>query len=709
MPRALFIHLAAALILIRGAAGIGAQPVLNIESGVVLSWPTATGNTYQPQWSPNPSGPWTALGGPTPGDGTTKSLYDPSVSGSRFYQVLETVPGNSIPVNGGFESGSGVSATNWQTAATQPPIRTSAEAHSGSFSMRASLNNTTPAPNEGLLEQFVAAQGGTVTGGLTYDFSFWAKQVSVGPSYVQQYQVQFRNSAGGVVGGSGLVNFNGVIGAWTRVSAPGLVAPVNAVEARIFFRFVTGAVAGGHGEVFIDDVALDSGGGSGTTNILPGTTQRVARISWLTSPGMEYQPQTKTDLAAGTWTDLPPVIVGDGGTKAILFPVTGGRGFVRVQSPLQPVLPPTNLHTIASGSADAVGLAWSASPTPGVGAYRILYGVSSGSLTGSIEVGNATSAIVSGLTPGQTYFFAVIALTADGQSLAADATISAQPGVSPDIVPLFDASTVLEPATTIDTPTALITHVADRARDRHAREENFHAYDHYLSWYWEERTIAIEIVDRVAKGGTDITFNYTTLTPLSAPEFRAFFRGINTVAEYHFNYLAPLVGPNRYSATLTSKLPENRPLQIGDRVEIEISQFIQAPMHGRNNYYGTAILYIVGQGIVPWEGVGSLLDSFPLPEMAWLGGQTTLPYQYSNEPQHRFKQTAGNIAPISAQPFMLGRRLHHTDFGDGAHSESGNPTFTEQAGKLGPKFIARSCVQCHVNNGRALPPAIGAP
>jgi hypothetical protein len=461
--------------------------------------------------------------------------------------------------------------------------------------------------------------------------------------------------------------------------------------------------------VFIDDVALDSGGGSGTTNILPGTTQRVARISWLTSPGMEYQPQTKTDLAAGTWTDLPPVIVGDGGTKAILFPVTGGRGFVRVQSPLQPVLPPTNLHTIASGSADAVGLAWSASPTPGVGAYRILYGVSSGSLTGSIEVGNATSAIVSGLTPGQTYFFAVIALTADGQSLAADATISAQPGVSPDIVPLFDASTVLEPATTIDTPTALITHVADRARDRHAREENFHAYDHYLSWYWEERTIAIEIVDRVAKGGTDITFNYTTLTPLSAPEFRAFFRGINTVAEYHFNYLAPLVGPNRYSATLTSKLPENRPLQVGDRMEIEISQFIQAPVHGRNNYYGTAILYIVGQGIVPWEGAGSLLDSFPLPETAWLGGQTTLPYQYSNEPQHRFKQTAGNIAPISAQSFHARAAAASHGLWRWRAFGDGKSRFTEQAGKLGPKFIARSCVQCHVNNGRALPPAIGAP
>jgi CxxC motif-containing protein (DUF1111 family) len=215
-------------------------------------------------------------------------------------------------------------------------------------------------------------------------------------------------------------------------------------------------------------------------------------------------------------------------------------------------------------------------------------------------------------------------------------------------------------------------------------------------------------VDRVAKGGTGLTFNYATLSPLGAPEFRAFFRGINTVAEYHFNLLAPLVGSNLYSATINSKLPENRPLQIGDRVEIEISQFIEAPVHGRNNYYGTAILYVVGQGIVPWQGVGPLLDSFPLPEFAWLGGQTTLPYQYSNELEHRFKQTAGNISPTNAQPFMLGRRLHHTDFGNGAHSESGNPIFTDHVGKLGPKFIARSCVECHVNNGRALPPSIGA-
>ena len=54
------------------------------------------------------------------------------------------------------------------------------------------------------------------------------------------------------------------------------------------------------------------------------------------------------------------------------------------------------------------------------------------------------------------------------------------------IVPLFDSTTKLEPATSVDTPAALITHIADRARDRHAREDlgngtPFRAYDHYLS------------------------------------------------------------------------------------------------------------------------------------------------------------------------------------------------------------------------------------
>jgi CxxC motif-containing protein (DUF1111 family) len=277
------------------------------------------------------------------------------------------------------------------------------------------------------------------------------------------------------------------------------------------------------------------------------------------------------------------------------------------------------------------------------------------------------------------------------------------------IVPLFNSNTVLEPSMIEDTGLAVITRFGDRARDRHAREANFNSYDHYLSWYWEQRTATVEIIDKVAKGGTEIVFNIYPQWALSAPEFRAFFRGITTEGEYHTNISMARIGttPFHYTTTLTFNPKENRQIRNGDRLEIEVSQFLAAPTHGRSNYYGTAVLYVVGQGgLVPWEGQGANLDSFPLPQSAWAGGRTTLPYQYSNEPLERFKQISGHLAPISAQPFMLGRRLHHTDFGSGAHSEfpGQNPIFSEQVGKLGPQFYASSCVTCHVNNGRGMPP-----
>jgi len=88
---------------------------------------------------------------------------------------------------------------------------------------------------------------------------------------------------------------------------------------------------------------------------------------------------------------------------------------------------------------------------------------------------------------------------------------------------------------------------------------------------------------------------------------------------------------------------------IASRLRSANSYLIQAR---RNNYYGTVLLYIVGQGIVPWEEgqdmglngvVGSVnqsLDSYPIPTNGWLGGLTTLPYQYSDEPSNHFKEFA---------------------------------------------------------------------
>ncbi len=280
---------------------------------------------------------------------------------------------------------------------------------------------------------------------------------------------------------------------------------------------------------------------------------------------------------------------------------------------------------------------------------------------------------------------------------------------------LFDESTVLEPALQDDTPTALITRFADRARDRHAREDDFQAYDHYLSFYWEHRTAAIEIVDPIGRGGDTITFNVTTqwpLHPLEA-ELRFFYRGINTVAEYHDNGVMTSLGGLDYTRSVSFNPKTGTALQVGDRLEFELSQFLQGVPNGRNNYYGTAFLYIVGQGQVPWEARGvfgdfstELEDSYPIPEAGWLGGQTTLPYQYSGEPDNHFLQMPTNLSHTNAQPFVLGRRVHHTDFGDGSHDEApDNADFTELAGLLGGNYINRSCVSCHVRNGRALPPA----
>ncbi|MEE2640712.1 MAG: di-heme oxidoredictase family protein [Planctomycetota bacterium] len=276
-----------------------------------------------------------------------------------------------------------------------------------------------------------------------------------------------------------------------------------------------------------------------------------------------------------------------------------------------------------------------------------------------------------------------------------------------EIIPLYSSQTNLEPATRFETDEALVTRIGDRVRDRHAREPG--GYDHYLSWYWEERTVAIELVDQVAKGGKGILVNIRSLAPLNQPDFRCFFRGLNTVAEYHHNAQTRETGTNTYSTRIEYNPKEGRPIQIGDRMEFEFSPFLLAPSHGRSNYYGTTLLYVVGKGIVPWFGKGDRLDSHPIPPAARPGGQTTLPVQYSSEPRHHFKQLAGNISPASVQEFMLGRRLHHTDFHSGRHSEQPNPNFERQKKKLGPRYFEKSCVACHESNGRSHPPETAGP
>lgn len=300
-----------------------------------------------------------------------------------------------------------------------------------------------------------------------------------------------------------------------------------------------------------------------------------------------------------------------------------------------------------------------------------------------------------------------------------------------DVVPLFDPEGTLLRPVLEDTGEALITRLGDRARDRHAREDVFASYDHYLNHYWEHRTVSIEIVDTVGRAadGGEITFHVTTQYKLSdnEAELRFFYRGVGTVAEYHNNGVMTPTDDLHYVRTVSTHGATNAPLQPGDEMEFELSQFLDDSVEqfgGRANYYGTTFLYVVGQGIVPWEAdvvFGSDACpcdgeiSRPIAESGWLGGRSTLPYQYSSEPRDHFMQMAGNLAGENAQPFVLGRRLVHTEFHAGTHSENGfdggdfvdNPAYEEQVGKLGPLYVHESCDACHVQNSRALPPAAG--
>ena len=300
---------------------------------------------------------------------------------------------------------------------------------------------------------------------------------------------------------------------------------------------------------------------------------------------------------------------------------------------------------------------------------------------------------------------------ADGSALSIDFT-------KLTLVPLFDPATPLEPEVVLETDTAIITRFSDRGRDRHAREFMFHIYDHYLSHYWMHRTAEVEIVDKVAKGGKDVTLNITTLYPLTTSDARTFYQGEGTLAQYYNNDQAVRDPANnlKYKKVITINAKEKRPIKLGDKIEIEVSQFFgKLPEGEKFNYYGTVILYIVGStGLVPWENHGGdqdqsalAQDSWPADKAAWEGGWMTLPKQMSNEPLYHFIQMAPNMAPQNGQKFMLGRRVFHSDFATGLHDEPMNDSFPELKGKAGPNFVNNSCNACHNNNGRALPPALG--
>ncbi|HVK95715.1 MAG TPA: di-heme oxidoredictase family protein [Noviherbaspirillum sp.] len=309
----------------------------------------------------------------------------------------------------------------------------------------------------------------------------------------------------------------------------------------------------------------------------------------------------------------------------------------------------------------------------------------------------------------------------------------------PPTAPLYpEGPPVLEQIQYREPDGTLVTFMGARPTERHARErgEAWDAPDtgpgRYLTFppfYFQNRTFGLEIRDTIPAGGQKIqvflhvndgVFDGTTFSlfrNILNPDVRDFGWSLN----YGFNNPMENNQPicragQRYCMMEFSsnwRTNPHSPLKIGDKIELAPAPRLQRPTidGGGERYYSFEQLYIVGVGLRPWYGVAPNLDSEPLPDSTLLGGLTSVSYNYSEEPHRMFQQMANNIGIGNAKRFAEGRRLLHTSFLDGKHSEhpEANPVFDAHVGQLGQRFSQARCIECHIGNGRSAVHPLGSP
>jgi hypothetical protein len=69
---------------------------------------------------------------------------------------------------------------------------------------------------------------------------------------------------------------------------------------------------------------------------------------------------------------------------------------------------------VPAAHAGEVTVAWDPNPEPEVAGYKIYFGTTPGSYTVSMNAGNITSMVISGLEAGLTYYFAAVAYDSSG-------------------------------------------------------------------------------------------------------------------------------------------------------------------------------------------------------------------------------------------------------------------------------------------------------
>lgn len=292
---------------------------MTLQLGAQVSWPTKPNTTWtlQAADAPGTNVTWSPVLGPAAGNGATQVVFEPSPR--QQYRAFELTAGvSNIAVNGGFETGSGSGVSSWSAVGSQPATRISTDARTGSYCMQLVVTNPAATPNTAEINQNIGAAGGIpVVAGQSYNFSFWAKQISYGVSYVQNYRIGWLNSSGGTISSVGYTAFSASGSAWTQTSASNLVAPAGTVNAYLQIYGATGAVSNGYGGVLIDDVSLSFGTAS-QTNIVATQVQPGLQFAWPSLNGKLYDVRWTDHLTANAWSNLFTSLPGNGSTNTAI-------------------------------------------------------------------------------------------------------------------------------------------------------------------------------------------------------------------------------------------------------------------------------------------------------------------------------------------------------------------------------------------------------
>ena len=273
---------------------------------------------HQPQFSQDEV-TWINFGAPIVGD-SIQEAFDPN--GAPFYRVVvsEPVAGEAL-TNGDLELsnfGDPACADSWNCVGSQAATLITTDSFGGSNSLRLAVQNDGGAsPQTSEIQQNIIDVGGSITPGETYNFSFRAKQISSGVSYVQNFRVQWLAAGGAEVPGAApFVPFSGGNGTWDEITQLNLVAPPTAETALIQIFGATGAVAGAEakGEVLIDELTLAPASATPDTFLTTTQTPGIG-VQFPTEAGVNYRVEESENLEE--FFPLGAPFVGNGENAAI--------------------------------------------------------------------------------------------------------------------------------------------------------------------------------------------------------------------------------------------------------------------------------------------------------------------------------------------------------------------------------------------------------